>query len=116
MNSNCEVISAFIDDEPFEADALANALATVEGRQFLIDAIALRGLVRFDSNTTIVTRSKPSLGRLLALAAAVILATIASFQLGQRQGLNDSMRAPEPTRVISAPPAWQTESSRGGIR
>jgi hypothetical protein len=26
------------------------------------------------------------------------------------------MRAPEPTRVISAGPAWQEDSPRGGVR
>jgi len=115
MHTNCDVISAFIDDEPFDADALESALATVEGRRFLIDAIALRGLARSDNAVAVVVKSKSPLGRQLLVAAAVILAAVVSFQFGQRQGLNETVRAPEPTRVIAAAPAWQ-EDSTGGRR
>jgi hypothetical protein len=115
MNTNCEVISAFIDDEPVDTEALANALGTVEGRRFLIDAIALRGLARSDSSPAIVVKSKSPVGRRLLVAAAVILAAMVSFQFGQRQALNETLRAPQPTRVIPAAPAWQ-EDSTGGIR
>ena len=116
MTINCEVISAFIDDEPFDSEDLANALATPEGRDFLIDAIALRRLTRSTDHQAVVSASKSTIGRRLTLAAAVLLAAVASFQLGQRHGLNATMRAPEPTRVISAGPAWQEDSPRGGVR
>ena len=116
MNPNCEVISAFIDDDPVDPEALANALATPEGRSFLIDAIALRGLAVSSSTPAMTARPKSNMGRRLVLAAAVILATLVSFQLGQRQGLNETVRAPEPTRVIAAGTAWQEDSSSGGIR
>jgi len=116
MNTNCEVISAFIDDEPFDAEVLENALATVEGRRFLIDAIALRGLARMDHSPAIAVKSTSVVGRRLLVAAAVILAAVVSFQFGQRQGLNETMRAPDPTRVITAAAAWQEDSSTGGRR
>ena len=116
MTTNCEVISAFIDDDPVQPEALANALATPEGRSFLIDAIALRGMALSGSTAPMTVRPKSNMVRRLVLAAAVILATLAGFQLGQRQGLNETLRAPEPTRVISAGTAWQEDSSSGGIR
>jgi hypothetical protein len=115
MITNCEVISAFIDNEPFDSEELANALATPEGRDFLIDAIVLRRLTRSADHQAVVSTSKSTIGRRLSLVAAVILAAVASFQLGQRHGLNATNRAPEPTRVISGGLAWQP-SPRGGIR
>jgi hypothetical protein len=116
MNTNCEVISAFIDDEPFDTENLANALATPEGRNFLIDAIVLRRLTRSTDHKAVASTSKSNIGRRLTLAAAVLLAAVASFEMGHRHGLNATMRAPEPTRVISAGPAWQEDSHRGGVR
>jgi hypothetical protein len=41
-----EVVSAFLDDEPFEPADLARALADAGGRQLLLDLVALRTLVR----------------------------------------------------------------------
>jgi hypothetical protein len=41
-----EVVSAFLDDEPFDAAELAMALADPAGRQMLLDLVALRTLVR----------------------------------------------------------------------
>ena len=41
-----DVISAFLDDERFEANALVEALSQPEGRAILIDLIALRHLTR----------------------------------------------------------------------
>jgi hypothetical protein len=114
MITNCEVISAFIDNEPFDSEELANALATPEGRDFLIDAIILRRLTR-STDQAVASTSKSTIGRRLSLVAAVILAAVASFQLGQRHGLNATIRAPEPTRVISGGLAWQNPP-RGGIR
>src|SRR5258705_10410622 len=42
MHTNHEVISAFLDDEPFEPQALADALADPAGRGLLIDFVFLR--------------------------------------------------------------------------
>lgn len=116
MKTDCEVISAFIDAEPFDSEHLLNALATVEGREFLIDAIALRHLTRCNDDAAIVRPTSSKIGRALAVAAALILAALASFQLGQRQALNARMRAPEATRVVSGGQAWQNDGARGGVR
>jgi hypothetical protein len=48
MNETHEVISAFLDDEPFDASRLVEALSDPAGRDLLIDLIALRHLVEAD--------------------------------------------------------------------
>ena len=45
MNNRDEVIGAFVDAEQVDADALDAALADPAGRAYLIDVLALRGLV-----------------------------------------------------------------------
>jgi hypothetical protein len=44
-----DVISAFLDNEPFDASELARALADPEGRELLLDLVAMRTLVRDES-------------------------------------------------------------------
>jgi len=116
MTTNCEVISAFLDDEPVDADALSDALASVEGRRFLVDAIALRRVTRSQDAIPVVAPARSKIARFLAVAAAIIVAAVASFQLGQRQGLNATLKAPQPTRVISAGSTWHEDSPPGGVR
>ena len=41
-----DVVSAFLDNEPFDPADLARALADPDGRQLLLDLVALRSLVR----------------------------------------------------------------------
>ena len=48
MNESHDVISAFLDDEPFDANELANALSEPGGRELLLDFIALRHIVHAD--------------------------------------------------------------------
>ena len=116
MTTNYEVVSAFLDDEPVDGEALSDALATLEGRRFLIDAIALRRVTRAQDAVAAVAPARLKIARVLAVAAAIIVAAVAIFQLGHRQGLNATIKAPEATRVISAGSTWQEDSSRGGVR
>ena len=46
---NEQTIAAFIDGEPVAAEPLREALALPEGREYLIDLVALRGLIISDS-------------------------------------------------------------------
>jgi cytochrome c-type biogenesis protein CcmH/NrfG len=116
MTTNFEVISALIDDEPVDSDELMNALATVEGRTFLVDALALRRVTRAADGGAPAAAAKPRVVRRLALAAALILAAAATFQLGQWQALHAATKAPAPTRVVSGGAAWQEDPPRGGVR
>jgi hypothetical protein len=110
MNTNHEVISAFLDDEPFEPRALGEALADPGGRELLIDFVLLRHVAQSEEPAIVITptpalRSKGSL-RWVA-AAAVVVALVSGYQLGQRRSADDSSRPPAATRVVQSEPVWQ---------
>jgi hypothetical protein len=110
MNTCHEVISAFLDDEPFEPQALANALADPAGRDLLIDFVLLRHVAQSEESAGGVTpsparRAKRSL--YLVAAAAAVVALLGGYQLGQRQAMDDSPRPPAATRVVQSEPVWQ---------
>lgn len=115
MNSNHDVISAFLDDEPFEPRALAEALAHPAGRDLLVDFVLLRYIAQLQESAGGVaprpeTRSRPLY---LVAAAAVVVALLGGYQLGQRQATEDSIRPPAPTRVVQSEPVWQ---ELGGVQ
>jgi len=110
MNTNHEVISAFLDDEPFEPRALAEALADPAGRELLIDIVLLRHVAQSEESPHVVTstpalRSKRPL--YLVAAAASLIALVGGYQLGQRHTTTDSTRPPAATRVVQSEPVWQ---------
>jgi len=116
MTTNHEVISAFLDDEPFEPQALAEALADPAGRDLLIDIVLLRHVAQPQEVATAVTpiaavRSRRPL--YFAAAAAVLVALLGGYQLGQRQAADNSLRPPTATRVVQSDPVWQQV---GGVR
>ena len=116
MTTNHEVISAFLDDEPFEPQALAEALADPAGRELLIDFVLLRHVAQSEESASVVTptpalRSKRPL--YLVAAAAAVVALLGGYQLGQRQSTDDSARPPAATRVVQSEPVWQ---ELGGVR
>lgn len=110
MNSNHEVLSAFLDDEPFEPQALAEALADPAGRELLIDFVLLRHVAQSEEparvSTPMPTR-RPKSALHWAAAAAVVVALVSGYLLGQRQSADDSSQPPAATRVVQSEPAWQ---------
>ena len=114
MTTSHDVISAFLDNEPFDARALTDALSDPEGRDQLIDLIALRHLAR-DDDGVLPQRITPHRSRLkIALAAAAVLVALAGgYQLGAIQAATASTRPPAATRVVPAPAAWQNVSGGG---
>ena len=116
MNIDHEVISAFLDDEPFEPQALAEALADPACRELLIDFVLLRHVAQSDESASAVaaTPALPSKRPLyLVAAAAAVVALLGGYQLGQRQSTDDSPRPPAATRVVQSAPVWQ---ELGGVR
>jgi hypothetical protein len=109
MSDSHEVISAFLDDEPFSASALAEALSEPAGRDLLIDLIALRHLAQADGKIAPArTHRKPWRSpRALVAAAAVVVALVGGYLVGQRQRDVALSVAPPATRVVQAPAAWQ---------
>ena len=117
MSTNHDVISAFLDNEPFEPQELSEALADPSGRALLIDLVALRKLAQPDEPMSTITLSPRRLpaGVRLALAAAVLtLAVLGGYQLGERTG-EQSLDPPAPTVTIKSSPAWQ-DVPQGGSR
>lgn len=111
-----DVISAFLDNEPFDAPELSAALATAEGRDLLIDLIGLRTVVQPVEPIRVVA-TLPRQRWVLASVAAVLLALFGGYQFGRNQGdapgVGLSAAAPEPTTVLKFEPGvnW-TESPR----
>ena len=114
---NHEVISAFLDNETFDPQALSDALADPEGRALLIDLLTLRRLAQPDEMDSAQPSGRPRtprVGRLAAIAAALTLAVVGGYQLGERSVVAPT-DPPAPTRVISSTSAWQ-DVSEGGTR
>lgn len=110
MNETHEVISAFLDDEPFDASQLVEALAEPAGRDLLVDLIALRHLARSgDKEPHLLRDQKPWRASLRAIvaAAAVLVALVGGYLIGERHSETGLPGAPAATRVVDAPPAWQ---------
>ena len=110
MNDAHEVISAFLDDEPFDARQLAEALSEPAGRDLLIDLIALRHLAQTDDEEPHTLRDqKPWRSSLRAMiaAAAVLVALVGGYFVGERRSETGLSKAPAATRVVDVPAAWQ---------
>jgi hypothetical protein len=115
MTTSHDVISAFLDNEPFDARALADALGEPEGRDQLIDLIALRHLARSDDGV-LPLHAAPRRSRMTIViaAAAVLVALVGGYRLGAIQTATASTRPPAATRIVPAPASWQ--SAGGGDR
>jgi hypothetical protein len=115
MSSTHEVISAFLDDEPFDPQELANTLSDPTGRTLLIDLIALRQIVQLTDAAPAITAANPMRRRpwrLAAAAAALFFALAGGYLVGERRAVATSSEAPPPTRIVEAVPFLPT----GGIR
>lgn len=109
MSDQHEVISAFIDDEPFDPQELANALSEPAGRALLIDLVALRHIVQPDdvALSGAVTSATSRRFRAVGVAAALVLALGGGYLIGQSRSGAIPADAPAPTRIVEGPEAWQ---------
>jgi hypothetical protein len=120
-----DIIAAFIDGEPVLPEALTDALARAEGRELLIELLALRDIVAIDwtaaapAAASVSPRARPWFA--LASAAALALAAVGGYAAGMRHA-SDRMTALRAERVVDNPPAptvvvtvdrWQ-ETQKGG--
>src|SRR6478735_8219517 len=102
MNDSYEVISAYVDDEPFDANALAQALREPDGRELLLDLLALRHLVRTEGKEVAAPSDrKPwrTSVRAVVAAAAVVVALVGGYLFGVRRSESRMSAAPPATRV-----------------
>jgi hypothetical protein len=107
------VISAFLDDDPFDAAALAAALSAPEGRQLLIDLVALRNIVQPDEPGVVAAASSRWRWRPLLATAAMLVALAGAYVIGDRRSGGDGVEPPAPTRVVQET-TWQILPAGGG--
>jgi hypothetical protein len=113
MTDTHAVISAFLDDEPFDAAELATALSDPEGRALLIDLVALRHVVQPDEPAAVAGPTLRSRWRPLLAAAAMLVALAGGYFIGDRRSAAENTEPPAPTRVVQAA-QWQTLPAGGG--
>jgi hypothetical protein len=103
MNDRSTVISAFLDDEPFDAGELAAALSDPDGQTLLIDLVALRHIAQPDDMISVTEpRARPSIWRPLLAAAAILVALAGGYFIGERRSAPDASGPPAATRVVQA--------------
>ncbi len=107
MNSNHDVISALLDNEPFDPDQLLIALSEPSGRELLIDLVALRRIVQPSGSAPPMhqlRRVERRAWTAIAAAAAVLIALAGGYFVGSRQTIDTSAGAPPATRIVQAMP------------
>ena len=111
-----EVVSAFLDDEPFDPAELARALADPGGRQLLLDLVALRTLVR-DEPIAAPVRVAGAVSRSKWIAVGFLAASVL-FGAGSAWLLPPLLRQqradvpPTPHRVVTFDTAAASDASR----
>ena len=115
MNNTHDVISALLDDRPFNPEELADALNDPAGRALLIDLIVLRRIVQPADPVPAMTLPRAAgrqPWRVFAAAAALVLALAGGYFAGARREITTSAEAPPPTRTVAAVPF----TPEGGVR
>jgi hypothetical protein len=114
MTDTHAVISAFLDDEPFDAAELAAALSNPDGRALLIDLVALRHIAQPDDMIGVTeTRTQPAKWRPLFATAAMLVALAGGYFIGERRSAPGATGPPAATRVVQAN-EWQPLPAGGG--
>src|SRR6188474_2945480 len=109
-----EVISTFLDDEPFDPRDLANVLADPAGRALLIDLIVLRQIVQPPEAVPPIRVPAPARrpGWWVAAAAAALVGVAGGYLLGENRSSAVPTAAPAATRVVQATPFTPDGGSR----
>ena len=136
MTDNFDVIAAFADGEHVASDALRAALADETGREYLIDVLALRGLVtEAPGSRTVLNPPAPRTTgwRGLAVAAMLVAGVAGGFLMGRQSPVVPAQSpafppmvtaqatppelhipAPAPTRVIKLETGKSWNERTGG--
>ena len=94
-----------------------DVLLSPDGRDLLIDLVWLRHLVQAPVTAPVVVPRRRPAWRLLA-AAAIVLAAITGYAVGQREAderATTAVAVPAATRVVEATATWQP-LPRGGVQ
>jgi hypothetical protein len=121
-----DTLDAFVDGETVDTSSLEAALASPDGRAYLIDALALRRLVESTQPQLEAPRAAPVRVLTFAKAAALAIAfTGIGYAAGLRQdaapaappatfAADQTQAPPEPTRIIELTPGVNWHESKGG--
>ena len=101
-----DVISAFLDNEPFDAAELARALTDPQGRELLLDLVAVRALVRDEPSIApapaqAAAVSRPKWIAVGFLAASVIFGAGAAWLLPPLLRQQHADAPPRPDHVVT---------------
>jgi hypothetical protein len=110
MSDTHEVISTFLDDEPFDPGELEAALSDSTGRAMLIDLLVLRRIVQPVDAARPTRTAKPAPRFALRpglAAAAIVVALAGGYFAGTLRAPATTPAAPPPTRVVQATTGWQ---------
>lgn len=122
MEQHLETIGAFFDGERVDAAALHAALATEEGRAYLVELAAMREIVAMPAvaGAPVARSSARSMKWLLAAAALIVVVGAAGFVMGRadverRVAIEraEANRAPAPTREVPGEAGVSWSSSTG---
>jgi hypothetical protein len=118
--SRQEVISRFLDGEPFDAAALGAALGEPEGREFLLDLISLRNIVQEEEIPAAASSRRRFAGGTarwaFAATAAAVIALAGGYALGARStraSVTAETKAPAPTAVVKLENGVNWTESKG---
>jgi len=104
MTDRLDVIAAFADGEPVSAAELSTALAHEDARAYLIDVLALRGLLDGRPQLPAVSVApKPSRVRWFTAAAALVVAGVAGGYSAGRHAVTPVVDAGRSGVVAPAP-------------
>jgi hypothetical protein len=116
MTDHRDVIAAFADQEPVDAEALSAALADTDAREYLIDILLLRGMVAGEPGTRNLeprnraARNRAPRNRVLAAAAFVVIGLGAGFLASRVMDRNGDSTAP-PDAITASPDASANSTS-----
>lgn len=138
MTDHLDVVAAFADGEHVEGEALKAALADEAGREYLVDLLALRGLVSeapASRAAAVEPAHRSKAWRLLPVAALLVAGVSGGFVMGRQstgsgtheppappapmvtaQAIPPELRipAPPPTRVIKLETGTSWNERSGG--
>jgi len=126
-----EIIGAFVDRERVNPDELTQALSTEEGREYLVDLVALREVTNFQVPAFEEPKPRRSASRWPGLVAAVLISLTGGYMAGRHQAgsvleparavvidrpapVDVIPPAPEPTTIIKLDPGVDWKESAGG--
>lgn len=105
MTDRLDLIAAFVDGEPVSAPELSAALAHEDARTYLIDVLAIRGLLdgRSQLPTVSVVPPKQKRVRWFTAAAALVVAGVAGGYSAGRHAVTPEVDSGRPGLASPAP-------------